>query len=136
MELKPCAIIAVICATFESKGRLLRTTLAVLTAGALMLSFSVRVCAGGNALQVAVVGPMSGKDSEGGQAMLDGVKLYVAEINRLGGINGRKLKVLVYDDQNNVDIARKRAQEIARDSNALIVIGHYYSSISLEGGKI
>jgi branched-chain amino acid transport system substrate-binding protein len=129
-------IIMVIYATFGSKGRVLRVTLAALVAGALMLSFSAAVWADRYTLQLAFIGPLSGKDSDAGQAMLDGVNLCVAEINRRGGVDGRKVKVLVYDDQNNKDIARERAREIARDSNALVVIGHYYSSISLEGGKI
>jgi len=89
-----------------------------------MLTFSsVPVCsADSETLQIAVIGPMSGKDHEGGQAMLDGV--------------GRALEVIAYDDQNNKVMARKKALEISKDSRTLIVIGHYYSSISLEGGKI
>jgi len=126
----------VIYATFGSKERALRVTLTALVAGALMFSFGAHVWAGRYTLQLAFIGPLSGKDSEAGQTMLDGVNLYVAEINRRGGVDGRKLEVLAYDDQNNKDIARERAREIARDSNALVVIGHYYSSISLEGGKI
>jgi len=129
-------IIMVIYATFGSKGRVLRVSLAALVAGALMLSFSSRVWADRYTLQLAFIGPLSGKDSDAGRAMLDGVNLYVAEINRRGGVDGRHLEVLAYDDQNNKDIARERAREVARDSNALVVIGHYYSSISLEGGKI
>ena len=101
---------------------------------ALMLSISA--CADDNTLQIAVIGPLSGKDRAGGQAMLDGVNLCVAEINERGGVDGRKLEVLAYDDKNSKDIARKKAIGIARDSNALAVIGHYYSSTSVEGGKI
>lgn len=103
-----------------------------------MLTFSsVPVCsADSETLQIAVIGPMSGKDHEGGQAMLDGVNLYVDEVNKSGGINGRKLEVIAYDDQNNKVMARNRATEIAKDSNTLVVIGHFYSSTSLEGGKI
>ena len=68
-----------------------------------MLTFSfVPVCiADSDTLQIAVIGPMSGKDHEGGQAMLDGVNLYVDEVNKSGGINGRALEVIAYDDQNN-----------------------------------
>lgn len=97
----------------------------------------VPVCiADSDTLQIAVIGPMSGKDHEGGQAMLDGVNLYVEEVNKSGGINGRALEVIAYDDQNNKVTARNRALEIAKESKTLVVIGHYYSSISLEGGKI
>jgi branched-chain amino acid transport system substrate-binding protein len=104
--------------------------------GVMMFSF-VPICIANNGtLQIAVIGPMSGIDHEAGQAMLDGVNLYVDEVNKNGGINGRKLEVIAYDDQNDKVMARNKAMEIAKDSNTLVVIGHYYSSISLEGGKI
>ena len=102
----------------------------------LMFCF-VPICnADSDTLQIAVIGPMTGKDHESGQAMLDGVNLYVNEVNKSGGINGRTLEVIAYDDQNNKVMARNRAMEIAKESKTLVVIGHYYSSISLEGGKI
>ena len=101
-----------------------------------VLMLLISACADDNTLQIAVIGPMSGKDHAAGQAMLDGVNLCVAEINERGGVDGRKLEVLAYDDQNDKDIAREKARKVARDSNALVVIGHYYSSISLEAGKI
>ena len=102
----------------------------------LMLCFAPICIAKSDTLQIAVIGPMSGKDHEAGQAMLDGVNLYVNEVNKSGGINGRTLEVIAHDDQNNKVMARNRALEIAKDSKTLVVIGHYYSSISLEGGKI
>ena len=106
------------------------------TSGMLIFGVVPLCMAASDTLQIAVVGPLSGKDQQAGQAMLNGVKLYVDEINRSGGISGRRFEVIAYDDQNNKEMARKRALEIAKDSNTLIVIGHYYSSISLEGGKI
>jgi branched-chain amino acid transport system substrate-binding protein len=104
--------------------------------GMLMFCFVPICIADSDTLQIAVIGPMSGKDHEGGQAMIDGVNLYVNEVNKNGGINGRTLEVIAYDDQNNKAMARNRALEIAKESKAMVVIGHYYSSISLEGGKI
>ena len=68
--------------------------------------------------------------------MLDGVNLRVAEINAGGGVDGKTVEVLAYDDQNSKKIAREKAIEIARESNVLAVIGHYYSSTSVEGGRI
>jgi len=118
------------------KGLIVRAIMIGCATGMLPLS-SVPVCsADSDTLQIAVIGPMSGNDHEGGQAMLDGVNLYVDEVNKSGGINGRKLEVIAYDDQNNEVMARNKAMEIAKDSNTLVVIGHYYSSISLEGGEI
>ena len=60
-------IIMVINATFGPKGRVLRVSLAALVAGALMLSFSARVWADRYTLQLAFIGPLSGKDSDAGR---------------------------------------------------------------------
>ncbi|MGD9309300.1 MAG: ABC transporter substrate-binding protein, partial [Desulfosarcina sp.] len=113
-----------------------RNRKALSTAIAATLLVTMSASADANDLQIAVIGPLSGIDRAGGQAMLDGVNLYVAQINERGGIGGRKIEVLAYDDRNSKDTARKKALAIARDSNALAVIGHYYSSTSVEGGKI
>ncbi len=129
-------LFAYICSSMGLKGLIFRAIMLGSATGMLMFC-SVSICfAENDPLQIAVIGPMSGKDQQGGQAMLDGVNLYVEEVNRSGGINGRTLEVIAYDDQNDKVTARKRALEIAKDSKALVVIGHYYSSISLEGGKI
>ena len=117
-------------------GRLVWAIMSASATGVLLFCFAPICIADSDTLQIAVIGPMSGKDQQGGQAMLDGVNLYVEEVNKSGGINGRTLKVLAYDDQNDKVTARNRALEIAKDSKALVVIGHFYSSISLEGGKI
>jgi branched-chain amino acid transport system substrate-binding protein len=73
-----------------SIGRPLSAVVAVV----LMLSFSA--CADTDTLQIAVVGPLSGKDRAGGRAMLDGVNLRVAEINAGGGVDGKIVEVIVY----------------------------------------
>jgi ABC-type branched-subunit amino acid transport system substrate-binding protein len=120
----------------SNRHRMLDARMAVIACCALLLSICSTVSANENTLQLAVIGPLSGKDRAAGQAMLDGVRLRIAQINRQGGIGGKKLHVLAYDDQNSKEIARQKALEIAKDSNALVVIGHYYSSTSVEGGKI
>jgi hypothetical protein len=54
----------------------------------IVIMLLISACGDGNTL---VIGPLSGKDLEGGQAMLDGVNLCVAQINERGGVDGRKL---------------------------------------------
>jgi len=127
-------ITALIFAWKGSKVCSIDKPLSVVAALVLMLSFSA--CADNNTLQIAVIGPLSGKDRAGGRAMLAGVNLCVTEINAGGGVDGKKVEVLAYDDQNSKTIAREKAIEITQESNVLAVIGHYYSSTSVEGGRI
>ncbi|MEM9271936.1 MAG: ABC transporter substrate-binding protein [Cyanobacteria bacterium P01_F01_bin.143] len=67
---------------------------------------------------------------------IKGVEEYIAEVNQAGGINGKKLKIEIFNDGNNPEQAQEIAQEIAQNSNALVVLGHYYSSASIAAGKI
>jgi len=88
-----------------------------------------------NHLVIAAVS-MSGKYKEIGRDMLNGIQLYLNTINSKGGINGRKVKLDVYDDKGNTDTAIKVAMEISKKNNALLVLGHYFSSTSLAAGNV
>ncbi|MDM8567123.1 ABC transporter substrate-binding protein [Candidatus Halobeggiatoa sp. HSG11] len=87
-------------------------------------------------IYIAVAGPMSGKDEINGQAMVRGVQLYLDKLNQQGGIDDRPVKLLVFDDQNQPKVAEQKALEIANDSEALAVIGHYASSSSMAAASI
>ncbi|MBF0194024.1 MAG: ABC transporter substrate-binding protein [Magnetococcales bacterium] len=87
-------------------------------------------------IHLAFVGPMTGKSASNGISMERGVQLYIRKINKAGGINGRKVILEVYDDQNNPDFAQKAANDLVAKNKALAVIGHNYSSSSIRAGKI
>ncbi|MBF0226926.1 MAG: ABC transporter substrate-binding protein [Desulfobacterales bacterium] len=86
-------------------------------------------------IHIALVGPITGKSPSNGEAHLHGVSLYVDEINRAGGIDGKKIVIDIYDDENDDALAEKKALE-AVNSQSVAVIGHNYSSCSISGGKI
>ncbi|EDN69508.1 Extracellular ligand-binding receptor [Beggiatoa sp. PS] len=88
------------------------------------------------AIYIAVSGPMSGTSQPNGEAMVEGIQLYLDDFNRRGGIDGRPVKLLVYDDQNEAELATAKALEIATQSQALAVIGHYSSTTSLAASPI
>jgi len=87
-------------------------------------------------LYIAVSGPMSGKGEANGQAMVRSIQLYLDQINLQGGIHGHPVKLLTFDDQNQPELAEKNALEIAKNSQALAVIGHYTSSTSIAAAPI
>jgi len=82
---------------------------------------------------VAVSGPMTAAN---GKAMVQGIQLYLDQINQQGGIHGRPVELLAFDDKNQPAIAEKIALKIATQSEALAVIGHYTSSASLAAAPI
>ena len=68
-------------------------------------------------IYLAVVGPLS---TTRGDVMLNGVQVYLDEINST--VNGKRIEIIPYDDQNDNDLAGQKALEVAQDPrNPLIV---------------
>jgi ABC-type branched-subunit amino acid transport system substrate-binding protein len=85
---------------------------------------------------VAVAGPMTGDGARLGKAMLDASTLKASQINQNGGINGRMIEIVAYDDQNSPELAAKIALQIATESQAVLVIGHRTSGASIAAAPI
>lgn len=81
--------------------------------------------------RIAIVAPLSGPLASTGEEQVRAAELAVDQINDDGGINGRDLSLVVFDDANDADIAVERAEEIASDDRILLVIGHNDSNASL-----
>lgn len=107
---------------------------------AFLLSLFLSISAGiflqnQDAIYLAIAGPTEG-DNASGIEMVQGVQLYLDSVNAEGGVNGKKVKLLVFDDRNDPDVARQKAKEIVETTPALAVLGHLYSSTSTAGGEI
>ncbi len=89
-----------------------------------------------SAIHIAFVVGLSGANSSQGKSLVEGARLYVKEVNKEGGINGHKIVLDVFDDQNDAKIAKQKALEIVKQNQAIAVIGHRFSDSSLIGGKI
>ena len=85
-------------------------------------------------LYIAVVGPMKGFKSNG-QAMLEGIQTCI-ENAKTSGLLNKNIELLIYDDVNTPENAKKVAQNIIKDNKAIMVLGHYYSTSSLSAGKL
>jgi branched-chain amino acid transport system substrate-binding protein len=85
---------------------------------------------------IAYAGPLSGPDADIGQEQLRAVELAVNALNAGGGIGGRPVEVVSYDDQNDAKLAAQRAQEIAANPRVMLVIGHDLSDASLAAKPI
>lgn len=66
----------------------------------------------------------------------EGVELAVKEINQDGGIKGRKIKLVMKDDQSSVAVGMGIAQSFAKDRQVAAIIGHRNSFISIPAARI
>ncbi|MDM8543099.1 ABC transporter substrate-binding protein [Desulfococcaceae bacterium HSG9] len=89
-----------------------------------------------DAFYIAVAGPMSGKKKKAGDEMVRGVRFCLEQVNKDGGINGKPVKAVLFDEQGDPLIAHKRALEIAEHPNIIMVLGHSNSNTSMKGGEV
>ena len=111
-------------------------TIALLVALAAAGAFLVRWSQPPERWYLAFAGPLSGPDSRLGIEMANAADLAIARVNAAGGIDGRQIALLRYDDQGNPEIARERAAEIVADARPLLVLGHRTSAPSIAAGEV
>ncbi|HEV3478565.1 MAG TPA: ABC transporter substrate-binding protein [Gaiellaceae bacterium] len=111
------------------KGR--RFGVAALAAVALVLIGAGGGGAQGGEVWLAEISPLTGPLSFVGVDNRQGVNVAVAEINRRGGIRGRRVRVQVFDDGSNPSQAVSHMNRVADDDKFLGVIGSGFSSSGL-----
>lgn len=80
-------------------------------------------------LRIGFIGGLSDRNSDTGQAGLNGVQLAIEQANRAGGINGRLLELVVKDDAQKPEVAAQSARELLA-AQVAAVIGPFTSSMA------
>ena len=88
-----------------------------------------------NTIRIAVAGPMTGDQSKQGNDLKNGVEIAVEEWNEKGGLLGKKLELLVGDDQHDPKQAVSIANKFV-NSGVVGVIGHWNSSASIPASEV
>ena len=78
---------------------------------------------------------MTGQYADYGRQMSDGVRMAVGGINNNGGVNGRKLKLIVENDACDRTQAVEVAARLVKQQVALVV-GHHCASASIAAAPI
>jgi branched-chain amino acid transport system substrate-binding protein len=87
------------------------------------------------AITIAVVGPMSGELATFGEKIRRGAEMAIADINATGGVLGRKLELVVRDDQCDPPTAARIARELVA-AGVAFVDGHFCSGSSIPASKV
>lgn len=86
-------------------------------------------------IRIGVTGPFTGGSAQVGESMRNGIRLAAAEINQIGGINGKRIELIERDDEAKNDVGGKIAQEMTRQkvvaSIGIVNLGVGLASIDL-----
>ena len=85
---------------------------------------------------VGEYGSMTGSEATFGQSTHNGLLLAVDEINAGGGIKGKKVRLVNYDDQGKTSEVGTAVTRLITSDKVLAVIGEVASSLSIAGGQI
>lgn len=85
---------------------------------------------------IGLAAPFTGDSSQFGVQMKMGAELFMDELNKAGGIEGRMLQLNAQDDAGKAEQAQTVATTLASDESVLAVVGHFNSSCSLAGKGI
>lgn len=82
-------------------------------------------------IKIGFFGDLSGPTYNFGQSALNGVLMAADEINVAGGINGRRLDVVIDDDKGSPEAAAQITEKLIRSDKVIAIIGAGASGNSL-----
>jgi branched-chain amino acid transport system substrate-binding protein len=81
--------------------------------------------------KVGSIQPLTGPGAAGGKTALVGLQLAADRINRMGGINGRPVELLVEDSESKPDVGRRKTEKLALEDNVDVSCGGFLSNVCL-----
>ncbi len=108
----------------------MKTCFVKLAIASVVLSFS-GLAAAADPIKIGVDGPFTGGSSSMGVSMRDGVRLATDEINKAGGVLGRKLQLVERDDEAKNERGVQIAQELINKEKVTAVVGYINTGVSL-----
>lgn len=104
-------------------------------------AFFAIVLAGGctkkdNEIVVGEYGSLTGNDASFGQSTNKGIRMAFDEYNAKGGVKGKKIKLITYDDQGKPEEAAAVVKRLITQDKVVAILGEVASSRSLAAAPI
>lgn len=93
-----------------------------------VLSLYVSAAFAEDAIKVGVILPLTGKQAKFGEIEKQSFVMAAEEINAKGGVNGKKIELLIEDTQGKPDVARSAVEKLITQDKVVIIGGGYTSS--------
>jgi branched-chain amino acid transport system substrate-binding protein len=87
-------------------------------------------------IKVGHYASMTGKEATFGQSTDQGIRLALKEINAAGGLNGKMIEVITYDDKGESKEAGSAVTRLITSDKVVAVLGEVASSLSIAGGAV
>jgi branched-chain amino acid transport system substrate-binding protein len=79
---------------------------------------------------------LTGKYARTGQEQLNGIQMWVENINGRGGLLGNPVRLIYYDDESKPDTGAKLYEKLITDDEVDLLLGPYSSGVTLAASTI
>jgi len=100
-----------------------RSTLFVIAIAIVAIFVCSQTVFAADTIKIGAAYGMTGRIGWIGEDCVNGANLVVDEINAKGGINGKKIELVVYDTKNNADTARTIFEKLVKKDKVVAIIG-------------
>lgn len=88
-------------------------------------------------IKIGVIGPVTGTASEDmGQSIIGGARVFLADVNQIGGILGRRVELVERDDQAKPEVGVAMAKELIEKEKVVAVVGYSNTGVALQAAKV
>jgi len=97
------------------------------------------VVSAGAAAKDIVIGTsvaLTGKYARTGQDQLHGFEMWVEDVNKRGGLLGRKVKLVHYDDESKPETGAKLYEKLISEDKVDLLIGPYSSAVTMSASTV
>ena len=109
-----------------TRRALIKGAAAAAAAGAL----PIRATAQGEPLRFGILTPLTGAGGQDGPRMLKAMQAVIDEVNKGGGVLGRKIETIVEDDQTNPEAAVRAARKLIEVNKVPVIMGTWASAVT------
>jgi branched-chain amino acid transport system substrate-binding protein len=117
-------------------GTLTKLVLSVTLAGLILSGTSSGGSADSDEIVIGHYASMTGSEATFGQSTDHGIQLAIEEINQAGGVKGKKLRVITYDDKGDAKEAGTAVTRLISRDGVVAILGEVASGLSLAGAPV
>ncbi len=118
------------------RGKLLATAITAMLA----VSVFASGCGGGSKasdeIKIGVVSEMTGSNATYGTSVVNGMKLALKEVNDKGGVNGKKVSIVVADSKSEPAEAANAMSKLINQDKTPVVMGIFTSSSAIAAANV
>jgi len=82
-------------------------------------------------IKVGIVLPLTGEQANFGEIEKNSFVMACDEINKAGGVNGRKIELVIEDDTSKPEVGRSAVEKLLAKDKVIVLTGGYSSSVTL-----